>query len=136
MTSQIADKCIYLGMEYAMPDCLTFPSEDSRIVKVSYDEASDEDKNSIVYSNACWRNYIATWEIKNDCLYIKKLEGKYRLVVSEPILADWFTGDVVLPQGELIENPIDLDFELIYEKEITLTIVSGIVTQSDIRENF
>ena len=66
-------------------------------------------------STACWRRYKATWEISDDVLYLvsisdccnSKLTAKLELVfpgkVAEgKVKADWFTGKLIVPIGEVI----------------------------------
>jgi len=64
-------------------------------------------------STACWRGYIATWEVKDGFLYLvsvweSKLFGKGRKIElskirpnwKSPVKAEWFTGIVKMPQGK------------------------------------
>ncbi len=45
-----------------------------------------------VFSTACWRGYIGTWEITKNRLFLVKIEGIYEIIGNEPIFADWFSG--------------------------------------------
>ncbi|SDI53183.1 hypothetical protein SAMN04488540_10217 [Ferrimonas sediminum] len=117
-----------------MPVCLGFPVDDGRITALSDEEMGRQEGDSIVLSSACWRNYIATWEISEGRLYLIGLEGKYRLSAPEPILADWFSGEFTLPQGELIDCNVELDFTLRYTQEVSLRFQSGVVVESILKE--
>lgn len=134
MTTQIKDVCIYQGGEYQMPVFLDFPVDNLRIKELSSEEFGKENSSDYINSTACWRNYIATWEIKNKQLFLVRLEGKFRIIEGKPLFADWFTGEFGLPQGELIDCNVELDFSLKYEKAITLKFVSGVLVGSVLRE--
>ncbi len=134
MTVQIKDNCKYLGCDYQMPYLLGFPIDDPRIVELSPAELKSEDTNGLYLSTACWRNYVAGWEVLNNQLLLVRLEGKYKLKDDEPIVANWFTGEFELPQGELIDCIIELDFQLKYTKAVTLRFVDGALVESILRD--
>ncbi|UJF24065.1 DUF4433 domain-containing protein [Suttonella sp. R2A3] len=74
----------------------------------------------------CWREYIGTWEIKNGGLYLVDLGGNYTLKDGEPILAEWYTGEMVIEEQK--ENSIDyfLDcFEPLDEPRPRIVINKG-----------
>lgn len=87
---------------------------------------------------ACWRGYVGTWEIKDDgYLYLVKLvEGSCDMDAPEiplekvfpgqkgPIKASWFTGTLVVPQGELLQY-VHMGYESIFEKELHIVIKEG-----------
>lgn len=128
MTNQVQEKLIYEGKEYSIPFCLPFPDDDPRIKELGSGEMDDSE--GIYTSTACWRQYIGTWEIKAGRLYLIKLEGKYKLAVDETIFADWFSGEISLPQGELLDCNVEAGFQLKYEQELIIKIAAGIVTET------
>lgn len=71
-----------------------------------------------VTSTANWRGYVATWAIDDGLLVLRKIEQKFpkgdRKTVTrnvlrqvfpgrKPVVADWYSGTLVLPQGEMVE---------------------------------
>lgn len=134
MTDQMKDSCKYLGSEYPMPVCLSFPVDGVKIEELSNTEFADYDTQGVYLSTACWRNYVATWEIRDNQLFLVQIEGKYRLVNGEPIVANWFTGEFELPQGDLVDCNIELGFQLKYTKAVTLHFVSGVLVESIVRD--
>jgi hypothetical protein len=76
-------------------------------------------------STACWRGYIAIWEIEGGVLYLKGLDAwqgdqKADLKALFPerfqdgkVKADWFTGTLALSEGFRLEKEpsITLKFE-------------------------
>lgn len=125
MTNQVQEKLIYEGKEYSIPFCLPFP-DDSRIKELdSYD-----DSEGVFTSTACWRQYIGTWEIKAGRLYLIKLEGKYQLIDDAPIFADWFSGEISLPHGDLLDCNVEAGFQLKYEQELSIKFAAGVVTET------
>ncbi|EHH0804905.1 MULTISPECIES: hypothetical protein [Vibrio] len=134
MTNQVKDNCKYLGSEYQMPSCLGFPVDNSKIEELSSSDLESIDSNGIYFSTACWRNYIATWEVQGNKLYLVNLEGKYRLVDNEPLFASWYSGIFELPQGDLVDCNVELGFQLSYTKAVKLKFVAGILVESTLRD--
>ncbi|MGL4184216.1 MAG: hypothetical protein ACRCR4_00410, partial [Thiotrichaceae bacterium] len=75
-----------------------------------------------------------TWEIKSEKFYLVKLEGRFKLLTDHPILADWFTGVIRIPQGKLLHY-VHMGFASVYEQELHLKIEAGIVTASKLLNN-
>ena len=84
---------------------------------------------SVVFSTACWRGYIGTWEVKGGRLYLVNLQGSYEMVGDEPIPADWVSGWLRVPRGELLEY-VHMGFESVYERELHLRVEGGVVVES------
>ena len=129
MTAQVHEKIRYQGKRMRLASCPHFPEDHPRI-----NEASEEDimklamadKTGIIFSTACWREYIGSWSIRRGKLYLTKLEGRFRLEGKDAIFAEWFTGELCIPMGELLEY-IHMGFNSVYEQEIVLTLKQGIV---------
>ena len=83
MTAQVHEKLIFEGDEASMAFCPPLPENDPRIRELTEDEI--EHSNSIVFSTACWRRYIGTWEIKDGKFYLTELVGRFRIVGKTPI---------------------------------------------------
>lgn len=133
MTDQIREKLVYEGWETSLEHCPYIPFNDKRIKQLSYDEIEDPD--SMIFSTACWREYVGTWEIKDGRFYLNNISGKYLIIDGLPIFADWFSGEVTVPRGDLLDCNIELGFKLTYEQELHLTIEQGMVTQSALVDN-
>lgn len=104
---------------------------------------------SDVISTANWRGYLATWQVTDDRLMLIDIEIldaskpdqnkslisriKLRSVMSTvfpdrmAVFADWFTGHVIIPEGELV-NYVHMGYASTYEKYIILRVEKGIVT--------
>lgn len=95
-------------------------------------------------STACWRRYIGTWEIREDRLYLIKLDcyfqrevGQLEKIfpgVSPPVFAYWYTGTLRIPQGELLEY-VHGGFASTYEKDLLLTISRGVLLSKVVHDN-
>ena len=86
-------------------------------------------------STACYRGYVATWEIKEDKLYLTDLSSSnYEFIQSPPFLADWFNGQIKFGTGnkKLSSSWVSV---YDYEFEIHLTIVNGLVIEDIIFKN-
>ena len=72
------------------------------------------DVSFIFKSTALVRGYIGTWKIKNKKLYLVTLVGfiennekvdlKYLFPNKTEVFADWFSGDIRIPEGDLLQN--------------------------------
>ena len=138
MTAQLHENLIINGKVSSMAFCPTLPSNDARISTLSDDEIiaemAQKQTHRLVLSTACWRGYIGTWEIEDDRFYLVKLEGRFKLQTDQPILADWFTGVIRIPQGKLLHY-VHMGFASVYEQELHLKIEAGIVTASKLLNN-
>jgi hypothetical protein len=107
-TEQIPDKIIYNGKEYKLGNN---PLE-------SYFEKYP-DKRPGAGSTALWRGYVATFEIKDNQLYLKDIEiqiwdtvDKHKTTMKsvlnelfpnqDLIKMDWMTGLLLIPYGEIV----------------------------------
>jgi hypothetical protein len=134
MTAQVHEKIRYQGKRMGLASCPSFPGDHPRIIKSSEDEIEElvkEMKTGIIFSTACWRGYIGSWSIRRGKLYLTKLEGRYRLEGKEAIFADWFTGALHIPQGE-VQDYIHMGFDTVYEQEIILTVEQGVVIKTEV----
>lgn len=90
----------------------------------------------------CDRGYVGKWEIKEKKLYLIDLNGftsngninlNYLFPQKSEVFADWFSGEINIPQGEVMEysrlTPI------LYEKYIVLTFENGILIKEQLRDN-
>lgn len=88
-------------------------------------------------STACYRGYLAFWMIRDDKLYLTKvLQGcgesdqkEFKLnseFGQNKVFADWFTGIIMCPGGELLQY-IHSGYGSIYEKEKFIYITNGLI---------
>ncbi|MBN1264732.1 MAG: hypothetical protein JXA25_04515 [Anaerolineales bacterium] len=126
MTAQLHEKLIYEGVEMSMTSCPPIP-ENPRIRTLSLEEMDAEEFDLPVLSTACWRHYVGTWEIRDSRLYLLKLEGCFKIEGEKPIFADWFSGLLRVPQGQVLQY-VHMGFETIHEKELLLKVEKGVVT--------
>ena len=134
-TAQAPDRLIYNGKEYAM---FTNPME------VYFEKHPEKRPESEYRSTANWRGYIATFEIRGKCMYVKDIEitiyneeedryiGKNVLNEIFPgqqeVKVDWMTGLLVLPYGEIV-NYVHMGYASTYEHYIILEIKEGKLTK-------
>lgn len=110
-TTQIQDIIIYDSNEY-FGDYEEFPLEDY------WSDENPKPECLSMGSTACWRGYIATWEVRNMSLFLKSLrkenlpnEDEKAIPLQSvfpdangPILADWFSGVLYCNRGEKYEG--------------------------------
>lgn len=90
-------------------------------------------------STSCWRGYHGTWEIRDNRLLLIHLVcyradlkiGKIWEVDMDflfpgqiEVFADWFTGEIRIPQGDLLEY-VHGGYDSTYEKDLFLDFKEG-----------
>ena len=131
MTAQIHERLIYEGKECLMADEPLHPYLKEHKIEFSWPHT------------ACWRGYTGSWLIENGRLYliglkayikspstntsrgsIKEVGMDYLFPGQEKVFADWYSGEIRIPQGKLLEY-IHLGFASVYEKDLFLMIEAG-----------
>lgn len=134
MTAQIHETLIYEGEETSMAFCPPLPEGNPRLKELTDEELEKSRPSPGILSTACWRQYVGTWEIRDGRLYLVKIEGRYALSRSEPLLADWFTGTLRIPRGEMLEY-VHMGYGSVFEEELHLKIKHGIVVKTRVIDN-
>lgn len=135
MTAQIHECLIFEGEDAEMAFCPPIPEGHPRIVEIDCKNISSRDKSdSILFSTACWRGYQGTWEIKDGRFFLVGLRGRLKLLGAEPLFADWFSGVLRIPKGEMLLY-VHMGFGSVYEQEIHVKIEQGVVVASRIMDN-
>jgi hypothetical protein len=117
MTAQMHEKLILEGEATTMAFCPPIPFDNPRIVL---------NEQQRIMSTGCWRGYIGTWELEEGRLYLVDITGLFQLVGDDPLPADWVTGVLRIPHGDLLQY-IHMGFGSIYEFETHLKIENGVV---------
>jgi len=129
-TAQYPDKILYQGKEY---DLYSNPME------AFFEKNPDKKPKGGANSTALWRGYVATFEIRDNILYVKDIKiqlssNEWKSVLSEVfpnqknIKVDWQTGILVVPHGKLVQY-LHRGYESTYEKYILLEISQGNLTK-------
>ncbi|TKB47760.1 hypothetical protein FCL40_14885 [Ferrimonas sediminicola] len=127
MTAQTPELLYLDGQCYRIDHWPALPDEGWGLVRR---EASQwQEMDIALLSSCCWREYLGTWTIDNQRLYLSEVRGQYRLT-NGPLFACWFSGELILPQGELVVCCPELDFKLEYERALVIEIEQGRVVAS------
>lgn len=98
-------------------------------------------------TSANWRGYVASWEVRDDKLWLVGLKGTVKpkggsysdirstdlievMGGAGPFFADWFTGELLCSSGSLV-NYIHAGYASRYENEVKLQVTQGHVTTFD-----
>lgn len=131
MTAQFRDSIIYKG-ELNGIACEPFEAYLKNRPDIKYDG----------YCSACWRGYIAKWEVIEDKLFLIGLNefkfGKEEPIIKEKsynfndifpnqdkVFAEWYSGEIKIEQGEFVDN--ERSRRPIFESEVILNIEKGVV---------
>lgn len=135
MTAQIPERLILDGEETSMTFCPSLPEGHPRVVAVDPDLAALDDLSKyLLYTTACWRQYQGTWELKDGHFYLIGLHGRLQLIGEEPLLADWFTGVIRIPRGNMLHY-VHMGFGSVYEQELHIKIERGVVVKRSLIDN-
>ena len=132
MTAQVHEALLLDGKHASIAGCPPIPRNHPRIV------ASDETAPACVdewllRSTACYRRYIGSWKLCDGRLYLTGLRGKWTLIGTEPLFADWVSGKFRVPQGEVAEY-VHLEFFTRFERELHIRIKRGLVIDMRLHE--
>lgn len=135
MTAQAAERLMYNGQQLSM--CSTpldvFLANSGRDLQF-------QDR-----STACWRGYIASWEIRGDRLYITDISatlangqdatlGDLFPGYPDGAFAHWFTGEVRCPMGKQIKY-VHMGFSSQFEKDLFLEFKAGVLVSERVVVN-
>ena len=136
-TAQAPDHLIYEGETHAL---FSNPLEEY----FNENNVRPKDVFSEGCTTACWRGYVALWEIKGKYLYLLKIEpccGGGEIPISKifpgrdaPIKATWFSGELRIPQGEELSY-VHMGYGSVYERDLVLTIKNGKLIKKKIIDN-
>lgn len=137
MTVQIYDSLNLEGTHTSIA-CDMGIAEHRRIRKLNVEEAGASYPG--VFSTPCRRNFLASWAIKDGRLYLIDIIGIYSLIGEELLYADWYSGTLCIPAGEMIRRP-HIGYSGIYERELYIEVMGGIVIRQsekrhDLKECF
>ena len=128
MSDQVKEKILINGEIKYMDIMPNMPSH--RRIR---EEKSNKIRSKYL-NTGCWREYIGTWEIKDNKLYLVKIDGKYKLL-GEPIFAHWVNDTIIVQNGELLVSHYKM-YDSLYEQELHIVITDGIVTKFETIDSF
>ncbi|MDT8322643.1 MAG: hypothetical protein RRA94_00925 [Bacteroidota bacterium] len=123
MIAQLNEVLLLDGVPRDMRTIPELPARHARIVELPH-WAEEEAEDAVIVSTACWRQYIATWEIRDGRLYLHSIRGRYALVGEERIWATWYSGDLHVC-GTANGNGVPAGGE-----DLVLTVRQGIVADT------
>ena len=102
------------------------------------------DVSFIFKSTALVRGYIGTWKIKNKKLYLVALIGfiennekvyfKYLFPNKTEVFADWFSGDIRIPEGDLLQK-INIGYASVFARDRLLNFNKGVLISETLKDN-
>ena len=138
MTLQTGEEINYNGNDYIIHDQPLYPYIKKHNI------------NFVARITCCWRGYHGSWSIEENKLYLVGLYGwtsdnpkKHTNIKrvnlndlfpnQEKVFADWFTGKINIPYGEIIGH--DFICGDIYKNEFILEFESGVLVKTQEVEN-
>ena len=102
------------------------------------------DVGFIYKSTALVRGYVGRWEIKSKKLYLVSLAGfiennekvdlNYLFPNKTEVFADWFSGDIRIPEGDLLQK-INTGYASVYSRDRILNFNKGILISETVKDN-
>lgn len=122
MSVQTPEKLLYNGDEY---NTRSLPFH-------VYIHQNKLQKHFVWASSALLRGYVGKWEIKDDKLWLVELLVKRNNEMlnvfkeyfpeNRPVFASWYSGYIICPQGEIIEQ---FSSFMVYKEEVHFKINKG-----------
>lgn len=147
-TGQAPDKLIYEGKErdlFANPLEELYRGSDSKRPRFMIEPG--------VVSTGNWRGYVATWEIDQSKLFLRKIDSwictslakssckQVNLadlfqprVTGGKVEADWFSGLLRIPDGKELQY-VHMGYGSVYERDILIEVTNGVVGKITIKDN-
>jgi hypothetical protein len=85
-----------------------------------------------------WRGYVATWELSHDILLLRHVrvwrEGEWVDIAESlfgevpPIPATWYSGMLIIPQGELVDY-VHMGYASSYERYLIVRLEAGCIVE-------
>jgi len=124
MTAQMGESLLYKGEIYYMT---SLPLDDYLMTR--------NDVKLDMYNTASYRGYFGNWEVRDNKLFLIKLDANvvgtngveldYFFPGQTEVFAEWFSGEVELQSGEMLEY-VHQGFDSVFEKDIHLVFENGI----------
>ncbi|UCH59169.1 MAG: hypothetical protein JSV61_13245 [Anaerolineales bacterium] len=134
MTAQIHERLIINGHEKTMMTCPWLPEGHPRLIEVDIYHRENVAVESFLFTTACWRRYQGTWEIREGKFYLIGLRGRFQLQGEDPLFADWYSGMLRIPRGEILQY-VHMGFESVFAEEVYVDIANGEVVSMRLVEN-
>jgi hypothetical protein len=128
-TEQCPDTIIYNGKKYTLH---------SHPLYAYFENNPDKKPKVNIISSGLWRGYVATFEVKDNQLFLKDIEimgperdWKWQSVINEvfpdqkEIKVNWFTGLLVIPHGGKVANYFEWDYGSSNKKYLLVKIDKG-----------
>jgi len=131
MTAQIKEILLYKGNKVGMATEPLNPYLKNR-----------KDINFESQSTGCWRGYLGFWELRDKKLFIVKLivtkdkqvDLNYLFPGQNEVFADWFSGEIRIPQGEMLKY-VHMGYQSIFEKDLFLKFKKGVLIDERVIDN-
>jgi len=127
MTAQVHEMLILDGERCSMNCTPAIPPNHPRIRRLAHDEVdADDPRNDMVFSTACWREDIGTWEVRDERLYLNDIAGIYQIAGQGPVFADWVSETLSVPRGKMLQY-VHMGFGTMYEGLLLIEVKEGVV---------
>jgi hypothetical protein len=133
MTAQVGDKLIFGKDTEPIEMHCEISIRSESVLPPSIVELTDEEvfqnyhkSGEYYFSTGCWRGYIATWQLKDEKLYLASIAGCYRLDSTTPVFADWVNDALVITRGPQIKH-VHEGYETQYQYHDYIYIRNGFV---------
>ena len=143
-TAQYPDRMVYDGQTYSL---LTNPLNRYFEANPGRHPSEAGDTEGLVTSSALWRGYIATFALENDLLVLRDFEVLRStgdpdefdtefvseidrfFETPESRLLDWYSGIMVIPQGEMTHY-VHMGYASLYESYLLLRVENGRIKET------
>ena len=146
----VTDEAVLTRMAAQLPDKISFNGEQLDLYSNPLEQFwanSKKVRPFFISSPECIRGYVAGWEIRDNKLLLREIDGAYERKFiffrkpakyslrklfprskNRPVRANWFSGKLRLPIGSMTMYE-DSGYDSRFEKELIVTIHEGEVVK-------
>ena len=134
MTAQIRDVVVINGERKRMNSYPPLPVQDGLVLS-KFDIGAHEVMGKH-YATCLHRGYVGVWELKDGGFYLLDVRGpSYQMLVPPPLFADWFSGELRIPDGELIRRGPGYVSVGVYERDWVVMVERGVEVGRELIHN-
>jgi len=138
MTAQIKERLYIDDIEYGIATEPLQPYINNLNYKLKF----------LIDTTACWRGYIGEWQLIEDKLFLKAINGiiyneideaevvdiNYLFPNQDKVFANWYTGIIRVPDGNIIKH-VHGGYLTQHERDLFLKFKKGNLIDFDYKDN-
>jgi len=132
MSPKLSSRLIVDGEAYCLGREPRLPAETLPSLTCWEKISEQEAHNLLINGPSFLWGCISAWELRGEKLYLTHLSGLYRMTTEEPQFARWYSGELIIPEGNVIEPDY---VRSKYERDLHLHFENGVLMETTMYYN-